>query len=91
VEDDCRATLLSVAGPDSAALNLQSLAKPGQTLSLLPLLGPARVSTHGLRWPLDQALLPELSSWGLSNQVVDTNSAIELHSGSLLVMAPQTV
>jgi thiamine pyrophosphokinase len=60
---------------------------PGDTLSLLPLAGPARgLVTHGLAYPLHgEDLLPGPAR-GVSNQLVSRPARVELQSGLLLAV-----
>ncbi|MDR3137171.1 MAG: thiamine diphosphokinase [Coriobacteriales bacterium] len=104
-EDNSVAALLSAADCDApkpstsvlpcasspVVFNLRGFTRPGQTLSLLPLLGPARLSTQGLRWPLENEVMDELSSRGLSNLMDSPDACVTLHTGSLLILAPETV
>ena len=59
--------------------------KKGDTVSLLPLLSPARgIKTKGLRYPLrDEILFPERSR-GVSNEMKSNKAEISLKSGLLL-------
>lgn len=58
---------------------------PGTSVSLLPLASPVRVTTQGLRWPLDE--LVEYGSRGLSNEVLTEDAAIEVTGGPVAVVA----
>jgi len=59
--------------------------QPGETVSLLPLGGPARgIHTQGLRYPLHgETLYPEHTR-GISNELVTSQAHIRLESGLLL-------
>ena len=59
--------------------------KTGDTVSLLPLLSPAKgIKTKGLRYPLrDEILFPERSR-GVSNEMESDKAEISLKSGLLL-------
>jgi thiamine pyrophosphokinase len=72
-------------GPSSAGLR----GGPGDTVSLLPLHGPASgVVTTGLRYPLRAEELPPGSSRGLSNVVDGVPASVRLEAGTLLVIHP---
>lgn len=56
----------------------------GQTLSLLPLNGPATgISTHGLKWELTNGTLDK-NFMGISNVALQSKVTIEVASGDLL-------
>ncbi len=58
-------------------------------VSLLPLAGPCHgVTTTGLHWHLDHAVLSATGSRGLSNTVVDHRVSVGLESGALAVVRP---
>ncbi|MEX0667451.1 MAG: thiamine diphosphokinase [Acidimicrobiia bacterium] len=62
---------------------------PGDLVSLLPYGGPVLgVTTDGLRWPLNGAVLAPGTSLGVSNQMVDTRASVELKEGVLLTVQP---
>jgi thiamine pyrophosphokinase len=62
---------------------------PGDVVTLLPYGGPARgVSTGGLRWPLNDAVLAPGTSLGVSNQMTGTMATVELDDGVLLTVQP---
>ena len=58
---------------------------PGDTVSLLPLQGPARgITTAGLRYPLNgETLWPERTR-GISNEMLGEQAAVSLVQGCLL-------
>jgi thiamine pyrophosphokinase len=88
--------LVTVAGPDTAyflrAGETLSLAGGiGDIVSLIPLSGTiSGVTTHGLRWPLQGAELRFGSTLGISNEVVETPSRIQVEAGQLLVVHRKT-
>ncbi len=57
----------------------------GETVSLLPLGGPARgITTRGLRYPLrGEALFPERTR-GISNELIEAQAEVTLEEGLLL-------
>lgn len=61
--------------------------RPGDFVTLLPIGGDARgVTTHNLRWSLDDADLEMGTTRGLSNEVVDAPASVRLEAGSLFVI-----
>lgn len=59
----------------------------GDLVTLLPIGGDARgVTTGGLRWALDRALLRMGRSRGLSNEVASVPASVGLEEGVLLVV-----
>jgi thiamine pyrophosphokinase len=68
---------------DSAVLE----GRVGDTISLLPLAGDARgVTTRGLRYPLDDAMLRFERARGVSNVLLDPPAHVSLREGLLLVV-----
>ncbi len=61
-------------------------ARVGDTLSLLPLSETARVSTIGLRYPLQDEVLHRAASRGVSNEVVSVPASVGVADGRLLVI-----
>lgn len=58
---------------------------PGDTLSLLPLVGDASgIHTTGLRYPLESGTLIFGKSRGISNKLIDSEATITVSSGVLL-------
>jgi thiamine pyrophosphokinase len=73
----------AINGPGS----LQLEAGVGATVTLLPVAGGAvGVTTHGLRFPLEDEPLSVGRSRGLSNVVTEEPAAVSLQSGTLLVI-----
>jgi thiamine pyrophosphokinase len=61
----------------------------GTVVSLLALVGPARVArTTGLRWPLTDRVLPAMAGLGVSNVVDRAPASLELTAGVLAVVVP---
>jgi thiamine pyrophosphokinase len=59
----------------------------GDLVTLLPIGGDATgVTTHGLRWPLDEAGMRMGRSRGLSNEVVAAPASVQVEHGMLLVV-----
>jgi thiamine pyrophosphokinase len=59
---------------------------PGDLVTILPMAGPATVTTEGLLWPLDHEVLPFGSSRGVSNEVIAATFAVEVSPGVALVI-----
>ena len=84
--------LILVDGQQWAALlhSHQSLTVQGQsgdTLSLIPLSPEVRgVSLTGVQWPLSEATLSFGSTYTLSNRLVDSQAAVQIGSGTVLVV-----
>jgi len=55
-------------------------ARRGARVSLLPVGGPARLTTRGLRWPLRDEPL-ERGSRGLSNEATSASFTVRVHDG----------
>ena len=64
-------------------------ADPGDTISLFALGGPAKVTTTGLKWPLNNEVLDPLTSRGVSNQATSSSPLISVHEGVILAVVPQ--
>lgn len=62
--------------------------EPGTTLSLFALGAPARVTTTGLAWPLNDEFLDPLTSRGVSNQANTSFPQLSVHEGVVLVVVP---
>ena len=61
----------------------------GDVVSILPRLGSAvGVTTEGLRWELDDAVLYAEQSRGVSNEFLAEAATISIRSGALLVVRP---
>jgi thiamine pyrophosphokinase len=61
--------------------------EPGDIVTLLAMAGPVHgVTTNGLRYPLDGEVLWPGSSRGVSNELVRTDGAVLVQSGTLLVI-----
>lgn len=59
----------------------------GDLVTLLPVHGDAEgVTTAGLRWTLDGAMLRLGRSRGLSNEIVDEPASVRLDAGTLLII-----
>lgn len=60
---------------------------PGTTVSMLAIAGPAIVSSTGVRWPLDNAVLEPLSSLGVSNTVAAARASFRVHEGAVILVS----
>ena len=82
-----RGWLAVVRAPRRLALR----GRPGETVSILPVGGPATAATDGLRYPLhDEVLLPGTSR-GISNEILGTDASVQVGSGVLLVVRPDAL
>ena len=63
-------------------------AEPGATVSLFALGAPARVTTTGLKWPLNDEVLEPLTSRGVSNQATTATPQITVSEGVVLAVIP---
>jgi len=61
-------------------------AMPGDTVSLIPVSDDVRVSSLGLRYPLDNERLILGATRGVSNVVREIPASLRVHSGSVLVV-----
>ncbi len=86
------ARLVVCNGPDKAFLlhsgdNLTIEGQPGDIVSLIALTPiVARVTTQGLRWPLEAADLQFGSTLSVSNQISQTPTQVQIGEGCLLVV-----
>jgi len=77
--DDGREEILVIR--DTAAV----AGTPGDTLSLLPMEGCTRgITTHGLKYALDEETLCPSRSRGVSNVMLEPEVTIQVRSGALL-------
>lgn len=60
----------------------------GSTLSILPVGGPARVTTDGLRWPLTAEQLVPGTTRGISNEFLLTTATVGVDGGCAVVVVP---
>lgn len=63
-------------------------AEPGTTVSLFALGGPARVTTTGLAWPLNDEILEPLTSRGVSNRATASSPRLAVSEGVVLAVIP---
>lgn len=61
---------------------------PGSVVSLLPVGGPATVTTDGLLFGLDDEELSPTSARGLSNVMTRSDASIDVTSGVVLALQP---
>lgn len=62
--------------------------EPGATVSLFALGGPARLTTTGLAWPLNDEVLDPLTSRGVSNRATTTSPQLSVREGVVLAVIP---
>jgi thiamine pyrophosphokinase len=102
--DHLLANLLLLAAPAYAGPALDALLGParvlvirgrrafagrrGELVTLVPVGGPAGVTTEGLRYPLVDAVLEPGTSWGVSNQLVGEEAAVTVGDGVVLAVLP---
>jgi len=63
--------------------------RPGLTLSIVPIAGPATVTTTGLRWPLAGEQLDPGSTRGISNEFELDTATVGTEHGGVLVVVPE--
>ena len=63
-------------------------AEPGTTVSLFALGGPARVTTTGLAWPLNDEVLEPLTGRGVSNRATTPFPEVAVSEGVVLAVIP---
>ena len=63
-------------------------AKAGDTVSLFALGSPARVTTNGLVWPLNDEVLDPLTSRGVSNRATTNSPQVAVSEGVVLAVIP---
>lgn len=61
----------------------------GDTLSLVPVHGPAAVSASGVRWPLQRSTLAAGTTRGVSNETAGGPLTITVHHGTVLCITPR--
>ena len=72
-------------GPDTTDIT----GAPGSLVSLIPMHGSAiGVTTRGLRHPLSDEDLPAGTTRGVSNVVIQTEAAVTVRAGCLLIVQP---
>ncbi len=58
----------------------------GESVTLLPIGDASGVTTQGLRWPLEDAVLERGTSRGVSNEATAEHVSIEVQDGAVLVI-----
>jgi thiamine pyrophosphokinase len=85
-------SLVIINGPDTAFLlrskDLISIkGKPGDIVSLIPVSEVVEgVSTRGLRWQLDQAVLLQGNTRSVSNELITHSAEVNIETGKLLLV-----
>ena len=51
----------------------------------------AGLTTHGLRWPLDDSTVALGSTWAMSNEVTEAPARVAVDRGTLLVVRPHAL
>ena len=62
--------------------------EPGTTVSLFAVGGPARVTTTGLAWPLNNETLDPMTSRGVSNRATNPTPELSVTEGVVLAVIP---
>lgn len=60
---------------------------PGRHLALVPVGGPARVTSRGVAYPLDDEVLSPFEGRGIANEAVDAVVSITVSEGVVLVVS----
>jgi thiamine pyrophosphokinase len=85
-------SLVVINGPDTACLlrakgSISVKGKPGDLVSLVPLSEVVEgVSTRGLRWQLDQAVLLQGNTRSVSNELLIDSAQVRIDKGKLLLV-----
>jgi thiamine pyrophosphokinase len=58
----------------------------GDLVSVIPVGGDIEVGTWGLRWPLDRERLPQGSTRGVSNEMIEPIAGVGVSAGTALVV-----
>jgi len=61
----------------------------GATISALAIHGDAVVTIKGTKWPLDDQVLSELSSLGMSNVIIAAEALVEVLTGVVFVVSSE--
>jgi thiamine pyrophosphokinase len=80
------ATVLSARGISSTVIDIT----PGATVSVMALEASHGVTLVGMRYPLENASVPILSSLGISNIALEPRVRVSLAEGTLLVIASRS-
>ncbi len=77
-----------VAGSRVAVVRAEAqfTGRPGDLVSLLPVGGPAVVTTTGLRWQLDSEVLEPGTTRGISNELTSGAAAVSVDSGTVMLI-----
>jgi thiamine pyrophosphokinase len=81
-----RLRLLAAPASDGGAVRLELPGRPGDFVSLIPLVHAVGVTTSGLRYPLSDALLRVGPARGVSNVRERPDASVLMRSGRLLVV-----
>lgn len=87
---DCqvRAHLGGAAVAVVRATPVELTGEVGSLVSLLPVGGPATLTTAGLKWDLDREVLAATSSRGVSNELRTTTARVAADEGVALAIQP---
>lgn len=85
-------SLVIINGPDKAFIlrskdSISIKGKPGDIVSLIPVSEVVEgVSTGGLRWQLDQAVLLQGNTRSVSNELITGSAEVKIETGKLLLV-----
>lgn len=81
---DDHSSVMAVSGPRDRPMDWALTVDVGDTVSLISLSGTAHVTITGVRWPLDDFLLP-IGTRGVSNVAVSDQVGGKVRDGAVLV------
>ncbi|MEO0493005.1 MAG: thiamine diphosphokinase [Actinomycetota bacterium] len=61
--------------------------EPGRHLALLPIGGPARVTSRGVAYPLDDEVLSPFDGRGIANQAIENTVSLSVSEGVVLAIS----
>lgn len=74
----------AISGSDAVPGLWHSQTQPNDLISLISLDGTARATIRGVRWPLEDFLLP-IGTLGISNVAIGDNATVEVRGGAIFV------
>jgi thiamine pyrophosphokinase len=91
IEDSTALVFLLAEKPATSRLRLAHIRNQGDPVSIVPLGGPATVTTTGMEWNLYAESLRPLDPRGISNLVRSHEAAIEVKAGGIIVILPDVL
>lgn len=85
-------SIIVIDGPDKAFLlraqdSISIDGNPGDIVSLIPLTERVEgVSTHGLRWQLENAVLRQGNTRSVSNELLSNSAQVKVNKGKMLLV-----